>query len=156
MENRNCQGLTPSLSRSHSSKRLKFKEIPLDNYNELNSKYQLYKRGSPNCYAQDINALKVRNIRNDVATTELSAVESVLNQLAQTQSQAHINQRNYDLYPNLLKQPKARYKEMLSEKQEINDFVLWFQGQMMAIDKSSDPFARKFENKQTLIAAGFT
>jgi hypothetical protein len=73
-----------------------------------------------------MNALKVRNIRNDVATTELSAVESVLNQLAQTQSQAHINQRNYDLYPNLLKQPKARYKEMLSEKQEINDFVLWF------------------------------
>lgn len=27
---------------------------------------------------------------------------------------------------------------------------------MQAIDKANDPFARKFENKQTLIAAGFT
>jgi hypothetical protein len=45
---------------------------------------------------------------------------------------------------------------MLSEKQEIKDFVVWFEAQMQAVDRSPDPFARKFENKQTLIAAGFT
>lgn len=117
MENRTCQGQPSIPSRSHSSKRLKFKEIPLDDYNELNSKYELYKRGTPNSYAEDLNALRARNIRNDVATMELPAVESIISQLAQGSSQANINQRNYDLYPNLLKQPKARYKEMLSEKQ---------------------------------------
>jgi hypothetical protein len=157
MENRSCQqGSAPTLTRSHSSKRMKFKELPLEEYNELNSKYELYKRGTPNNYAEDLNALRVRNIRNDVGTMNLPAVDSIINQLSQAQNERQINQRNYDLYPNLLKQPKARYKEMLSEKQEIKDFVLWFEGQMQAIDKSNEPSARKFENKQTLIAAGFS
>jgi hypothetical protein len=110
MENRSCQGQGPSLSRSQSSKRLKFRELPPDDYNELNSKYELYKRGTPNSYAEDLNALRARNIRNDVATTELPAVESILAQLSQAQSQGQINQRNYELYPSLLKQPKTRYK----------------------------------------------
>lgn len=158
MENRSCQAQTPILSRSHSSKRLKFRELPPDDYNELNSKYELYKRGTPNNYAEDIAALRARNIRNDVSTTELNGVEAVLSQLAQGQpaNEKQINQRNYDLYPTLLKQSKPRYKEMLSEKQEIKDFVVWFETQMQAIERSPDVFSKKFQDKQTLLAAGFS
>lgn len=58
---------------------------------------------------------------------DLPAIESIISQLAQKEGEKHVNQRNYDLYPNLLKQPKGRYKEMLSEKQEIKDFIIWFE-----------------------------
>lgn len=54
-----------------------------------------------------------------------------------------------------MKQPKTRYKEMLSEKQEIKDFIVWFETQYQAIEKSNEAVTKKFENKQTLIAAGF-
>jgi hypothetical protein len=44
---------------------------------------------------------------------------------------------------------------MLSEKQEIKDFILWFENEFQNIEKSDESYPRKFENKQTLIAAGF-
>lgn len=158
MENRSCQVQSATISRSHSSKRIKFRELPPEDYNELNSKYELYKRGTPNSYAEDLSALRARIIRNEVTTTDLPGVDAILTQLAQGQpaNDKQINQRNYDLYPNLLKQPKTRYKEMLSEKQEIKDFVLWFETQMQAIDRSQDPYPIKFQHKQTLLAAGFS
>ena len=34
-------------------------------YNELQSKYDIFKNGSPNNYEQDLNALKVFPIKND-------------------------------------------------------------------------------------------
>lgn len=53
MEIRSKKPQTNSFTRSHSSQRLKFKEIPLtnNNFNELNSKYELYKQGTANVYA---------------------------------------------------------------------------------------------------------
>ncbi len=57
---------------------------------------------------------------------ELPAIDSIINHLSREDREKQINQRNYDLYPNLLKQSKTRYKEMLSEKQEIKDFIVWF------------------------------
>lgn len=67
-----------------------------------------------------------------------------------------VNQRDYELYPTLLRSGSTRYKEMLSEKQEIRDFILWFEGQFEAIEKGNSGAAKKFQDKQTLIAAGFT
>ena len=45
---------------------------------------------------------------------------------------------------------------MLSEKQEVKDFILWFEGQFQDIENGNAPPTQKFHNKQTLIAAGFT
>lgn len=56
----------------------------------------------------------------------------------------------------MIKQPSGRYKEILSEKQEIKDFIIWFQNQYQGIEKNSCTNMKKFEDKQTLIAAGFT
>lgn len=52
--------------------------------------------------------------------------------------------------------PNGRYKEMLSEKQEVKDFILWFEAQYQLIDKNNSSPVQKFQDKQTLIAAGFT
>ncbi len=114
MENRiyKTQTPTPSLARSHSAQKLKFKEVPFNEpgFNELNSKYELYKRGTPNQYSSDLQVLRAKNIKNEVAMMDLPAIESIISQLAQNEGEKHVNQRNYDLYPNLLKQPKGRYK----------------------------------------------
>ena len=65
MENRIYKIKTSSQVRSHSNTRLKFKEINVSNdYNELNSKYELYKQGTPNHYSQDLATLKANNIKN--------------------------------------------------------------------------------------------
>lgn len=45
---------------------------------------------------------------------------------------------------------------MLSEKQEVKDFIIWFETQYQNIEKSEDSLVKKFHDKQTLIAAGFT
>lgn len=45
---------------------------------------------------------------------------------------------------------------MLSEKQEVKDFVMWFEGQYQQIEGSQNTSIQKFQDKQTLIAAGFT
>lgn len=55
----------------------KFK--PLKNQtNELQSKYDIYKHGSPNLYEQDIDALKLHHIKNDLSTMQLPAIDYVL------------------------------------------------------------------------------
>lgn len=48
---------------------------------------------------------------------DLPAVDYIINSLPQVEKDKQINQRNYDLYPNLFKQSNGRFKEMLSEKQ---------------------------------------
>ena len=85
MENRNRPSQTTALSRSHSTQKLKFKEIPLNDpdFNELNSKYELYKRATPNTYSEDLISLKAKNIKNDVTMMELPAIDSIINQLTQ-------------------------------------------------------------------------
>ncbi len=76
----------------------------------MNSKYELYKRGTPNTYSEDLVSLKAKNIKNDVAMMELPAIDSIITHLSHSDKEKQINQRNYDLYPNLLKQSKTRYK----------------------------------------------
>ena len=84
MENRIYKTKTASQTRSHSQTRLKFKEINPNSFNELNSKYELYKQGTPNTYEHDLMTLKANNIKNSVATLELPAVDYVIQQMAQT------------------------------------------------------------------------
>jgi hypothetical protein len=76
--------------------------------------------------------------------------------MAKVERDKQVNQRNYELYPSLLKNGTGKYKEMLSEKQEVRDFILWFEGQFQVIEESPDPATKKFQDKQTIIAAGFT
>ena len=56
----------------------------------------------------------------------MPAVDYVIQQMGQTEQNKQINQRNFDLYPSLLKSGSGKYKDMLSEKQEVKDFILWF------------------------------
>lgn len=57
---------------------------------------------------------------------DLPAIDYIINQMAHTDKEKQINQRNYELYPSLLKIGNGRYKDMLSEKQEVKDFIIWF------------------------------
>jgi hypothetical protein len=59
--------------RAQSSQKLKFKELPRQ-FNELNSKYELYKCGTPNNYSEDMEALKAKTISNDVSILELVGI----------------------------------------------------------------------------------
>ena len=56
----------------------------------------------------------------------MPAVDYVIQEMAKTDINKQINQRNYDLYPSLLKSGSGKYRDMLSEKQEVKDFILWF------------------------------
>lgn len=78
----NLRGQRGSLTRCQSSQRPKFKELPLNtSFNELNSKYELYRQGSPNIYGEDLSSLKVKNIKQDVSMVSLPAVDYVINQM---------------------------------------------------------------------------
>lgn len=83
MENRIYHSQTASLGRSQSSQKLKFKEITTDNtdFNELNSKYELYKRGTPNVFTEDLTALRAKNIKGNVAMIELPAIDTIVGHL---------------------------------------------------------------------------
>lgn len=48
---------------------------------------------------------------------DLPAIDYIIKQMAHTDKEKQINQRNYELYPSLLKIGNGRYKDMLSEKQ---------------------------------------
>jgi hypothetical protein len=67
------------LPRSQSSTRHKFKEISRNGFNELNSKYELYKQGSPNTYSEDLGTLKANSIKGDIAMMELPAIDYIIN-----------------------------------------------------------------------------
>jgi hypothetical protein len=124
------------LSRCQSSQRLKFKEV-LPEFNELNSKYELYRCGTPNTYSQDIEKLKASSIRNDVHILSLPGIEYIIDQMAKVDAEGKVNQRNYQMCPTGLPKANPRYKDMLSEKQEIRDFILWFEGQYQSIEQST-------------------
>ena len=57
---------------------------------------------------------------------DLPALDCFISHMADVNKDGHINQRNYDLYPTLLKPNSTKYKEVLSEKQEVKDFIIWF------------------------------
>lgn len=56
--------------------------------------------------------------------------------MSQTDKDKSLNHRNFDIYPSLLKAGNSRYKDMLSEKQEVKDFIVWFETQYQNIEKS--------------------
>jgi len=45
---------------------------------------------------------------------DLPAIDYIINQMSTMEKEKQINQRNYELYPTLLKSSNGRYKEMLS------------------------------------------
>ena len=157
MENRKLRSAVNA--RSFSTQKLKFKEIPLpgSSYNELNSKYELYKNGTPNVYSSDLDLLKIKNLKNEISSIDLPAIDYIVNNLCRENEGAQVNNRNYEMYPNLMVNNfKGKYKEMLSEKKEIKDFVVWFENELEGIERNKDTQSKKFKDKQTLIAAGFT
>lgn len=43
--------------------------------------------------------------------------------------------RDYDLYPNLLKAHQThKFRDLLSDKQELKDFLKWFQTSCLMIE----------------------
>lgn len=87
---------------------------------------------------------------------DLPNLQHFITQINQSEKEKLLNQRNYDMYPTLLKQTNNKFKDILSEKQEIKDFIMWFEQQYQNIEKNKDSKSKKFKDKQTLIAAGFT
>lgn len=60
---------------------------------------------------------------------DLPNLQHFITQINHSEKEKLLNQRNYDLYPTLIKQQGIKFKDILSEKQEIKDFILWFQQQ---------------------------
>jgi hypothetical protein len=59
---------------------------------------------------------------------DLPFIENVIKELRNTESKENnANMRDLDLYPNLLKAHQThKFKELLSDKQELKDFLKWF------------------------------
>ena len=69
MENRIHKTKTAIHGVTHSSSqnRIKFREVKVnEDFNELNSKYELYKQGTPNLYSDNLATLKANTIKGNV------------------------------------------------------------------------------------------
>jgi hypothetical protein len=65
--------------------------------------------------------------------------------------------RDLSLYPSLLKHHQThKFKELLSDKQEMRDFVAWFGDSMAMIDQNGGKSeVKRFRDKQIVISAAF-
>ena len=95
-------------------------------YNELQSKYDIFKNGSPNNYEQDLEALKVYPIKNDFNVLEIPAIDYLLRDIKNTEKDVGANQRNYNIHPSITQKYGSKFKNLISDKQEIKDFMEWF------------------------------
>ena len=55
----------------------KFKPVKFD-YNELQSKYDVYSKITPNTYEQNVDNLKAYHIKNNIKALQLPAVDYIL------------------------------------------------------------------------------
>lgn len=68
-----------------------------------------------------------------------------------------MNFRDYQLYPNSMKNHLShKFKDLLSDKQEMRDFLQWFNGSCQLIEQKDIPEVKKFHEKQIMISSGFS
>lgn len=132
----------------------KFKPLKMP-YNELQSKYDIFKNGSPNIYEQDLENLKVYHIKNDLNILEFPAIDYLLKEIKNTPKDLGANHRNYNAHPSLTQKYGSKFRTLISDKQEIKDFMDWFRTKEREIEQKECALSRKFHLKQSLIAAGF-
>lgn len=105
---------------------IKFKPIKMA-YNELQSKYDVYKNGSPNNYEQDLEALKIYPIKNDLNLLELPVIDYLLREVKNIPKDLGANHRNYNIHPSMTQKYGNKFRNFISDKQEIKDFMEWFE-----------------------------
>jgi hypothetical protein len=63
------------------------------------------------------------------------------------------NHRNYDCHPSTLQKSSHKFRDLVSDHQEIRDFMVWFtKKQKEIISNPGDPI-KKFNRTQTLLTS---
>ena len=120
----------------------------------------MYKYGSPNFYSYNLESHKASNIKNSINSLDLPFIDGVIKELKSAEGTLggkDANMRDLSLYPSLLKHHQThKFKELLSDKQEMRDFVAWFGDSMAMIDQNGGKSeVKRFRDKQIVISAAF-
>jgi len=68
-----------------------------------------------------------------------------------------LNSRDFKLYPNSGKsQLSHKFKDLLSDKQELKDFLHWLNSSISLIQEKDASEIKKFQEKQIIISSGFS
>ena len=79
-----------------------------------------------------------------------------LKSLTSNSKDNQLNLRDFEKYPNLLKNHQNyKFKDLLSDKQEMKDFMKWFEKSNELIDEKKITDVKKFQEKQVVISAAF-
>jgi hypothetical protein len=67
------------------------------------------------------------------------------------------NQRDYCIHPSTIQKysHQHKFRNLVSDGQEIHDFITWINKNFKEIANSNDTMTEKFNNNQTIIAVGF-
>lgn len=87
----------------------KFKPLKIQS-NQLQSKYDIYKNGSPNIYEQEIETLKMHHIKNDLSVLQLPAIDYILQQIKNTPKQIGANKRDFSIHPSMAQKYSNKFK----------------------------------------------
>ena len=101
---------------NHTSFRAKFVPVK-ENFDELNWKYEAYKKGSPNIYEDNLEKLKITAQSNDLKVLELPSVEYLINELKSVQKEVSANKRDYSIFPSMRQKYATKFRDIISDKQ---------------------------------------
>ena len=121
--------------------------------NELQSKYEIYKKGSPNIYPQDLGSLKGSNIKNSMHVLDMPVIDHMLQEIRNVPSAA--NSRNFIIHPSKIVKYSNQFKSLVSDQQDLKDFIDWMNEREKNIRNQNCSEEEKFAFKQNLLAAGF-
>ena len=92
---------------------------------------------------------------NELKVLELPSVDYLIDQMKSVVQENSVNKRNYDLYPSMRQKYAAKFRDLISDKQEIKDFMNWFEEKDKEIQRKNIKESKKFHFRQSLIASGF-
>jgi hypothetical protein len=92
----------------------------------LNWKYDAYRNGTPNIYEKNVDKLKFTAINSELKVLELPVIDYLLKEL-KCEQKDRVNKRNYDMYPSMRHKYANKFRDLVSDKQEIRDFISWFE-----------------------------
>ena len=92
---------------------------------------------------------------NELKVLELPSVDYLIDQMKSVVQESGVNKRNYDLYPSMRQKYASKFRDLISDKQEIKDFMTWFEEKDKEIQRKNIKESKKFHFRQSLIASGF-
>ncbi len=77
-------------------------------------------------YEQNIDNLKVYHLKHDIKTLSLPAIDYLLQEMKNIPENMGTNHRNFVTHPTMLQKYGNKFRNLISDQQEIRDFLDWF------------------------------